>query len=148
MTRHAIASLLFLVAASVAAPKAALAADEAFTGTWDGTAGDPRVDEQWRITNVNGVWAVNGYYFWNARGVAEDPARVAGALAGTFQGAGVKQENGVLRFTQKFNPKPIPGWADDVDIEARAGGNTITFKNRFVSGVKLERAGKAGDCRR
>lgn len=123
------------------------AADEPFVGVWDGTAGDPRVDEQWRITHVNGKWAVSGFYFWNAKGVAEDSSRVAGTLAGKFESVNPRVENGALKFTQNFDPKPIAGWADNVEIEATASGRTIVFKNRFVSGVKLEMAGKAGDCK-
>lgn len=123
------------------------AAGEAFAGTWDGTAGDKRVDEQWRISNVNGKWAVSGYYYWSPQGVAEDGGRTAGALAGKFEGANVRLENGALKFTQKFSPKPIANWADDVEIEAQVARDTVTFRNRWVSGVKLERARKAADCR-
>lgn len=123
------------------------AADEAFVGVWDGTAGDPRVDEQWRISHVNGKWAVNGFYYWNAHGVAEDSSRVAGALAGKFESVNSRIENGTLKFTQNFDPKPIASWADNVDIDATTSGRTIVFKSKFVSGVKLEQARKATDCR-
>ena len=117
----------------------AVSDNESFVGEWNGTAGDQRVDEQWRISHVNGKWAVFGYYFWNEKGVADNQKRTAGDLAGRFKGVNVKVEDGTLKFTQTFDEKPIGDWADTTNIEAQVKGDTITFKNQYVSDVKLKR---------
>jgi hypothetical protein len=129
--RRLMVRMLFVMVA-VCSTISATYAQEKFVGEWDGTAGDPRVDEQWRITHVEGKWAVFGYYFWNAQGVAEDATRTAGDLAGQFRGRDVRVEGGTLRFTQTFNPKPIPSWADRATIEAVVNGDRITFKNQWT----------------
>jgi hypothetical protein len=132
---------LFVVTMLCSVLSLTYAQDERFVGEWDGTAGDPRVDEQWRITHVGDKWAVFGYYFWNAKGVAEDGKRTAGELAGEFKGQNVRLVEGTLKFTQKFNPKPFSSWADNTDIDARVAGDTITFTNKYVkTGVELVRA--------
>lgn len=132
--------LLWSLAFLVAFPSRGQAQSyESPEGTWQGTAGDPRLRERWQVLYRGGQWQVNGEYFWNARGVAEDPERRLDAPAGRFTGVNVRVERGRLRFTQRFDVKPFAHWMDDILTEARADGSTLTFKNNWLTGVMLEK---------
>jgi hypothetical protein len=131
--------LLSLPSAHFAKNTSAFSFQSSFEGTWKGTAGDPRVDERWTVTYQDGKWDVVGYYYWTKQGHTEDSSRKVGRLAGSFEASNVRMENGVLKFTQTFDQKPISSWADTTRIEATVDGDTVTFKNEYVSGVKLKR---------
>lgn len=110
-----------------------------FEGTYKGLAGDDQLDERWTITNQDGKWDVVGYYYWNKKGASMGSGRKVGRLAGSFEASNVRMEGGVLKFTQSFDRKPISSWADTTNIEATVDGDTLTFKNQYVSGVVLKR---------
>ena len=114
---------------------------DSFEGTYKGTAGDDQLDERWSISkDDSGNWYVVGYYYWNKKGVANDPAhRKIGKLAGSFESSNIRLDNGMLKFTQTFDNKPIPTWADTTNMEVQLKGNTLIFSNQYVTGIKLTR---------